>query len=183
VKKFQILLILMVLGTQGVFSQNQDFTDSLVKSMSDLADFIAEVEAEVAPCIAWRTKRDMSHLQGKFTSILTDEGETLFKELFESTGYHGFHDSYFTSSCDFVSPDSVLHYYYNHIKPVQSDSVSYSSINSSWREDMATAEILGYETSVEEFYKFYNKGKLVMKICIYWEDNAFRKFSVDIIRE
>ncbi len=182
-KKLLILMFLSVVGVPSVYSQHQDFTDSLFKSMPDLKDFIAEVEAEVAPCIAWCTKRDMSHLQRKFTSILTGAGETLFKELFESTGYHGFHDSYFTSACDFVSPDSVLYYYNNHIKPVQSDSVSYSAINSNWKEDMATAEILGYETSVEEFYKFYNKGNLVMEICIYWEDNAFRKFSVDIIRE
>lgn len=182
-KKLQIFLILMVLGTQGGFSQNQNFADSLVKTMPDLADFIAELEAEVAPCRAWHTKRDMSHLQGKFTTILTNEGELLFKELFESTGYHGFYDKIFASVCDFVSPDSVLHYYYNHIKPVQSDSIVYESSSYSWGEDRATAEFLGYETSIKEYYYFYNKGKLVMEIYVYWEDNAFRGLDTGIIYE
>ncbi len=176
-------MFLSVIGIPNVYAQHPNFVDSLVKSMPDLVDFIAELEAEVAPCRAWQTKRDMGHLQGKFTTILTQEGESFFKELFESTGYHGLYDSYFADVCKPIPTDSVLHYYYNHMKPVKYDSVTYVSESYSWGEDRVTAEFLGYETSIREYYKFYNKGKLVMEIYVYWEDNAFRTFRVDIAQE
>jgi hypothetical protein len=179
-KKLNQILILFFLLISNGFSQGNNFIDSLSKTI-DPKNHIKDLNTEVFPCISWYNKKNLSIFYGRFTYLLTEDGENIFKDFFERNGYNGFYDGECKFVCESLPADSVLNYYHNNIKPLKYDEVSYSIKINTWGKDTITSELLGYSESRKETYHFYNRGKSVMKIYILWEDNFFRGWWTSII--